>query len=139
MGGPTLRDEFKNEWAKVEKVRAENAAKLDNFEPELFAATIADNGVEEGKKVFTQYCVECHKEGGRGDIGPNLTDKYWILAKGTPETIFPVVVKGSEENGMPAWGEMIEKKEIYQVISYVMTLVNTNHPEGKAPQGELVE
>ena len=65
--------------------------------------------------------------------------KYWILAKGTPDTIFDVVVKGSEENGMPPWGEVLEKDEILAVISYVMSLKNTNHPEGKEPQGDLIE
>lgn len=140
MGGLTLREEFKAEWTAVQKVREESAKSLDKFEPELYA-TISSNpeAVANGKVVYEDNCLACHAENGKGDIGPNLTDKYWLQAKGTPESIFPVVVNGIEDNGMPAWGEMIEKDEIYQVIAYVMTLVGTNHPEGKEPQGEPVE
>lgn len=139
LGGPSLNDEFKKEYAVVEKVQAEFKAANSAFKHQTYEKTVADDGVNKGKVVYETYCLPCHMEGGRGETGPNLTDKYWLIAKGTPETIYSVVFNGSEANGMPIWSEMISQEEIYQVVSYVMTLKNTNVPNGKAPQGEKIE
>ena len=81
--------------------------------------------------------MPCHADGGVGDVGPNLTDDHWIIAKGTPDTIYSVVFNGSEANGMPIWSEMISKDEIYQAVAYVQTFHNT-FKKGKEPQGDKV-
>jgi cytochrome c oxidase cbb3-type subunit 3 len=91
--------------------------------------------VKKGEQVFLNNCIPCHKEKAIGDIGPNLTDEYWLWAKGTPESMFPVVFNGVPQNGMPTWGGTLSNDEIYQAISYVMTLHNTHQAGGKAPQG----
>ena len=31
-----------------------------------------------GKAIFEKSCVTCHKATGGGDVGPNLTDDYWL-------------------------------------------------------------
>ncbi|EQC47876.1 c-type cytochrome [Bacteriovorax sp. DB6_IX] len=140
MDGPTLTDEYNTEMAKINKVIEAEVAKSSNFSVEMYNTWVAKNdGVNKGKVVYDENCLSCHMDGGAGDIGPNLTDNYWIHAKGTPETIYPVVVKGVEENGMPAWGEVLSKEDMMAVVSYVMSLKGTNPPNAKEPQGELVE
>lgn len=140
MDGPTLTDEYNAEMAKINKVIEAEVAKSSNFSVEMYNTWVAKNdGVNKGKVVYEENCLSCHMDGGAGDIGPNLTDNYWIHAKGTPETIYPVVVKGVEENGMPAWGEVLSKEDMMAVVSYVMSLKGTNPPNAKEPQGELVE
>ena len=74
-----------------------------------------------------------------GDIGPNLTDKYWIHMKRDPQAIYPFVVQGFEEKGMPAWGEVLSKEDIMAVVSYVVALKGTTPPKSKEPQGEILE
>lgn len=138
MGGPTLRDEFQKEYAKIAAIQEELKKKSGGFDKEMYEKIIADDGVKKGEAVFVTNCVACHKEQGIGDIGPNLTDKFWINSKGTPETNYPVVFNGVPENGMPTWGGVISTEEIYQVIAYVQTLHNKNLP-GKEPQGNPVE
>lgn len=138
MGGPTLRDEFQKEYAKIAALQEELKKKSGGFDKEMYEKIIADDGVKKGEAVFVTNCVACHKEQGVGDIGPNLTDKFWINSKGTPETNYPVVFNGVPENGMPTWGGVISTEEIYQVIAYVQTLHNKNLP-GKEPQGNPVE
>lgn len=139
LGGPSLRDEFKASHEKVLAAQAEYKRLNSMFNLETYNAILADDGVKKGEEVFETNCVACHAEKGKGDIGPNLTDQYWLIAKGTPETVYDVAFNGSEENGMPAWGELLSKEEIYQAVAYVMTLKNTNQPGGKEPQGEKVE
>jgi cytochrome c oxidase cbb3-type subunit 3 len=139
MGGPTLRDEFKKEYAVIAARQEEFKKKDGVFSPELYAQFSTPEHVKKGEEIFTNNCVACHLEKGRGDIGPNLTDEYWLWAKGTPETIFPVVFNGVPENGMPNWSETISRDEIYQVVAYVQTLHNTHEKDGKAPQGNKVD
>lgn len=137
MGGPTLKEEFKKEYAVVLAKQTEFKKRESAFSPEYYEKIVADGGVEKGKAVYEMNCVPCHSEGGVGDVGPNLTDDHWLIAKGTPETIYGVVFNGSEANGMPVWSEMISKDEIYQAVAYVQTFHNTFR-KGKEPQGDKV-
>jgi mono/diheme cytochrome c family protein len=40
---------------------------------------------------------------------------------------------------MPPWGEVLSSEEIYQSVSYVMSIKNTHIKGGKAPQGEKID
>lgn len=139
MSGPSLRDEFKVSHQKVLSAQAEFKRINSAFNLDQYNAIVTDDGVNKGAVVFETNCVACHAEKGKGDIGPNLTDAHWLVAKGTPDTIYNVVFNGSEENGMPAWAELLPKEEIYQAVAYVSSLKNTNQPGGKEPQGEKIE
>jgi cytochrome c oxidase cbb3-type subunit 3 len=139
MGGPSLRDEFNKDYAVIVASQAEFKKKEGMFNPELYVTFSTPENIKKGEEVFTNNCVACHLEKGRGDIGPNLTDEYWLWAKGTPETTYPIVFNGVVENGMPNWSEVLSRDEIYQVVAYVQTLHLTHQPNGKAPQGNKVE
>jgi cytochrome c oxidase cbb3-type subunit 3 len=139
MGAPNLREEFKKEFAKIQTLQEEFNKKNGAFDEVKYQAILKDDGVKKGEAVFTTNCVPCHKEKGAGDIGPNLTDEYWINSKGTVATNYPVVFNGVPDKGMPTWSQTLSNDEIYQVVSYVQTLHNTHTPGGKAPQGNKVE
>lgn len=139
LGGPSLRDDFKKEYAVVVAAQEEFKKQEGEFNPDTYVKFSTPEQIKKGEEVYTNNCVACHMEKGRGDIGPNLTDEYWLWAKGTPETIYPVVFNGVVENGMPNWSEVLSKDEIYQVVAYVQTLHLTHQPQGKAPQGNKVE
>ncbi len=139
MGGKSLREEFTADYARVQSIMAEEKKKHGSFNQEVYAALLAKDALKKGEEIFNNNCVACHLEKGKGDIGPNLTDEYWLWAKSTPETIFPIVYNGVLENGMPNWNETLSTEEIYQVVAYVHSLKNTHQPGGKAPQGNKVE
>jgi cytochrome c oxidase cbb3-type subunit 3 len=138
MGGPTLREEFQKEYAKIAAIQEEIKKKSGGFDQVYYEKIIAEDGIKKGEEVFVANCIACHKENGVGDIGPNLTDKFWIHSKGTPQTNYPVVFNGVPDKGMPTWAGTISTEEIYQVVAYMQTLHNKNLP-GKEPQGEPVE
>jgi cytochrome c oxidase cbb3-type subunit III len=138
MGGPTLKDEFKVSYEKVVAAQAEFKRLNSAFSVDFFNSTKAEDGVKKGALVYENNCLPCHAEGGKGDIGPNLTDNQWLVAKSTPDTIYDVVFNGSEANGMPAWSEVLTKEEIYQVAVYVSSLKNT-FVKGKGPEGIKIE
>ena len=139
LGGPTLREEFEKNYAKVLTAQAEAKRINSAFKIERYQALANADGIKRGEEVFVNNCMPCHAENGRGDIGPNLTDKHWLVAKSTPETIYNIAFNGSEVNGMPPWGEVLTPEEIYLATAYVSSLKNTFQKNGKAPQGELIE
>lgn len=139
MSGPTLREEFNVHYAKIQASQEEFRKQNLAFKNDMYAAVVANGGVKKGEEVFINNCLPCHAENGRGDIGPNLTDKYWLVAKSTPETIYNIVFNGSEANGMPPWNEVLTAEEIYLSVAFVSSLKNTHQKNGKAPQGELIE
>lgn len=139
LSGPTLKQEFEKDYAKVMEVQEEFNKLNRSFRSELYAVAANEDGIKKGEEIYSLNCLPCHAEKGRGDIGPNLTDKHWLVAKSTPETIYNIVYNGSEENGMPPWSDVLTKEEIYLAVSYVSSLKNTFQKGGKAPQGEIIE
>lgn len=90
--------------------------------------------ITEGKRIFQASCISCHNEGGAGNVGPNLTDNYWIHG-GDIKSVFKTIKYGF--NAMPTWQTAYSNKQIAQLASYVKSLQGTNPPNAKAPQGEL--
>ncbi|MEY4546863.1 MAG: hypothetical protein RL685_3058 [Pseudomonadota bacterium] len=110
-----------------EKVTEEGLARLMH-DPAL---------MKDARTVFVARCVQCHADQGQGNIGPNLTDDYWLSGGGTLEDLFEVVTNGRTLKGMPNWGPKLRPLELAQVVAYVGTLRHTNVP-GKAAQGSRV-
>lgn len=92
--------------------------------------------IENGKKIFLSSCAPCHKNNGEGNIGPNLTDDYWIHG-GDIKSVYATIKNGVVEKGMIAWSSTLKPEELRDVSYFVMSLHGTNPPGAKAPQGEL--
>ncbi len=137
LGGPSLQAEFREEYKEILEKQAEFKRENATFNLVTYTKIIAEDGIQKGKEVYELNCLPCHAEGGIGDVGPNLTDDHWLVARGTPETVYDVIFNGSEANGMPIWSDMITQDEIYQATAYVMSFHNT-FKKGKEPEGEKI-
>lgn len=135
--GPSLQQEFQLEMEKLSVVREQATLAAKQFDMTEYQSYIPQAETQ-GLAFFEENCVACHKDKGIGDIGPNLTDKYWIHGKGDPASVFKVISEGVLEKGMPVWSEIYSKDKLYQVTAYLMTLKGLNL-KGKAPQGEAVD
>jgi len=91
--------------------------------------------VAEGKQIFETTCAPCHLPSGGGQIGPNLTDEYWLHG-GKPTQILKTVRDGVVDKGMLAWGPQLGEEKVRAVTAFVLTLRNTNVAGGKPPQGD---
>jgi cytochrome c oxidase cbb3-type subunit 3 len=125
---------YEAEMARAAEVQLERMAKqeLSDATLQLMAAVPAQ--VDEGRKIFEQFCVVCHGAAGEGSVGPNLTDSYWIHG-GAPMSIWRTVTNGVTDKGMAAWAGQLGPARVQKVVAFVLTLKDTNRP-GKAPQGE---
>ncbi len=122
---------FEAEWGKKLELDAKSkpvsAAMLEEFAKQ-------SKMVEAGKALFAEKCVTCHLADGSGQIGANLTDKYWIHG-GSADKIYNTILKGGRPGkGMVAWESQIGKQKCQQLVAYIVSSIkNTNKP-GKPPE-----
>ena len=91
----------------------------------------------DGKTIFQAKCVSCHGKFAEGNIGPNLTDDYWLHGAGI-DNIAKTIKYGVPAKGMLSWRGELNIDQIQEVSSYIISLHGSNPPNPKAPQGELV-
>lgn len=117
-------------------VEAERIKSAGEVTAEMLATLQKDPGtIAQGKEAYETSCTTCHDAGGRGKIGPNLTDGYWLHG-GDALSIHRTIRDGFLAKQMPAWGKTLGEAKVRAVTAYVMSLRNTDAPGGKAPQGE---
>lgn len=111
---------------KAEKDEASQAAVQPMSQEQILAA---------GKVTYDKICYVCHGKFGEGLVGPNFTDEYWIHGN-KPDDLKKVINEGVIDKGMLSYKSQLSKKQIDQVIAYILSLQGTNPPNPKAPQGE---
>ncbi len=90
-----------------------------------------------GEGIFGANCVACHMKDGGGGIGPNLTDKYWILGGGIKNVFKTISEGGRDGKGMIAWKQNLKPAQIAQVASYVLSLQGSTPANPKKAEGDL--
>lgn len=90
-----------------------------------------------GQWYFEKKCAFCHKSKGQGDIGPNLTDNYYIYGN-SKAVINQIVRKGIPAKGMPEWQKIVPKDQLDAIIEYVYHIRGSNL-KGKKPEGVLIK
>ena len=114
--------------------------------PTIENAVYSPENIAAGEIVFKTNCVSCHGDGGKGGIGPNLTDNSWINQpeKTLFKNVFNMVENGSPNNPtMQAWGKngVLTGFDIQDVAAYVYHINQEKEPltptngGGAAPQG----
>jgi cytochrome c oxidase cbb3-type subunit 3 len=134
--GKTPADEYKTELEDAAKQKEEwikaNAEYVN--EENVTLLTDAEN-LSKGKETFVKYCVACHRSDGGGQVGPNLTDEYWLHGGGI-KNVFTTITEGVPSKGMITWKSQLSPKQIQEVASFVISLKGSNPLGGKDPQGD---
>ena len=135
--GLSQNQEYALEMQKGEEDKAAYLAHSANNVDESTVTVLLDAGaVSAGKEVFTKNCVACHLPDGGGNVGPNLTDDYWLHG-GSIKDIFKSIKYGWQDKGMKSWKDDLSPKEIQEVASFIKSIKGTHPATPKAPQGEL--
>ena len=143
--------DFAHPIKEYEVEHKEQIASIDKWMKETPPPTIenavysADN-IAAGEEVFKTNCVSCHGDGGKGGIGPNLTDNNWINQpeKTLFKNVFHMVDNGSTNNPtMQAFGKngVLTGFDIQNVAAYIYHINQEQKPitvaeGGAAPQGD---
>ena len=87
---------------------------------------VATDELASARKIYSQVCVNCHKEGGIG--GESVIDGKKIKApnfttdrmKNEPDTEFiEVIENGEKEDGMPAFKNRLSNDEIKNLVKMI--------------------
>ncbi len=128
---------YRSDVAAERAAEAERARARGTIDDAMLSTLARDpTTLAQGKEVFTTTCAACHKPDAGGNIGPNLTDAYWIHGN-KPTDIYKTVSEGVPAKGMPTWTPVLGEQRVEAAVAYVISIENTNVPGGKAPQGEL--
>lgn len=89
-----------------------------------------------GKAIFTgnnNLCYTCHRADLGGQVGPNLTDNFWLHGCDFP-SIMKSITTGYPEKGMLPFGSgaKLTDEQLLQVASFVVSMHGTN-PENPKP------
>ncbi len=133
--GQLQYDEYKTEVAQAEIAKKEFLSKAANMVDESTVKLTNDPAVlVAGHAIFTARCAPCHGDHAQGNVGPNLTDDYWLHGNKIND-LFKTIKYGVAAKGMPTWEKQLSPKDISDVANYVKSLHGT-HPAGaKEPQG----
>ncbi|KAA3634364.1 MAG: cytochrome C oxidase subunit III [Bacteroidetes bacterium] len=136
--GPGQEEMYATEMERAEAAVANYLNEQGEVVDENTVVFLSDeSSLARGKEIFDSKCVACHEaDGGGNNIGPNLTDDYWIHG-GSMKDIFTTVKYGVVEKGMLAWETQLGPSDMAKVSSYIKSLVGTTPANPKDPQGEL--
>lgn len=129
--------EYSKEVRVAEEERtARLKANADNVTEDNVIALTDAGLITSGKVSFEKLCAACHLASGGGQVGPNLTDEYWLHGGGI-KNIFKTITNGVPAKGMISWKAQLTPKQIQEVASYILTLQESKPADGKEQQGEL--
>jgi len=86
------------------------------------------SAVGRGRQLFVAMnCTGCHGyEAKAGLMAPNLIDNYWRYG-GSDADVFGSIYDG-RARGMPAWGALLTKNQVWELVSYVRSLGGMTGP-----------
>ncbi|WP_298509010.1 cbb3-type cytochrome c oxidase N-terminal domain-containing protein [uncultured Kordia sp.] len=134
-----LEREYVEAQIEIDLYNAKNTNNVIDYDAVTLLTDASD--ISAGKQVYSKSCISCHRIDGGGGIGPNLTDKNWILGGGIKNIFKTISLGGRPGKGMAAWSKAgLKPKQIQQVASYVLTFQGTTPAEGaKKPEGDIWE
>jgi len=121
-----------------EQIASITAYEKDQPQVTLETAVFSEDNIAAGEEVFKTNCVSCHSDGGKGGIGPNLTDNFWHNQpeKTLFKNVFHVVENGVTGTAMQAWGKngVLTGRDIQNVAAFVYH-INQEQPPITPAQG----
>ena len=134
---PLQTEEYEMAMKDAEEAKLAMIGDMEEVAIDESSITFSDDPaiLASGKTIYERNCVACHKSGGEGGIGPNLTDEFWLHG-GSIQDTYNTIKNGVPEKGMIAWKDVLSPAKMNDVNSYIYTLRGTNPPGAKGPQGE---
>jgi cytochrome c oxidase cbb3-type subunit 3 len=86
------------------------------------------DAIAEGRRLFVAYnCSGCHGGRAGGGMGPSLRDAAWRYGNSDTQLLSDIVE--GRPAGMPAWGRVISRDQMWNLIAYLRTLGTSQEPD----------
>jgi cytochrome c oxidase cbb3-type subunit 3 len=94
---------------------------------------VGGGDVTKGGALYTEYCKTCHGDSMKRGEAPHLANTQWLM-NATDSFIRYAIEKGRPETKMPAFGPVMDKQQIDDVVAYVRTLTQGVPPQQLLPE-----
>lgn len=132
--GPSVEASYANEMREQRELMAAAAIGQEMNEEALTRLMHDPAMMKDARSLFVLRCSQCHADRGQGNIGPNLTDEYWLYGSASLMDLLGIIGDGRPQKGMPTWSRTLRPVELAELAAYVGTLRGTN-VAGRPPQG----
>jgi cytochrome c oxidase cbb3-type subunit 3 len=140
LDGDDQETEYRKEVAAAEKkLEKYKEVTPDAFDESKLEVLTDPSALKRGQAIYKLNCASCHAPDGGGGIGPNLTDKNWILGGGIQNVYKTVANGGRPGKGMIAWKSTLKPIDIQKVGSYILSLEGTSPAKPKKAEGDIWE
>jgi len=92
-------------------------------------------GLERGRQIYEQRCLECHGTEGRGDgvKAPFLSPRPGNLVSAavsakSDRDLLRVIANGRARTAMPAWKDQLSEEDQQAVLRYIRSLIRFTRP-----------
>lgn len=134
MEGRSIHDQYNNHMAAIYELKFEEIGELTADKETILKYIDEPEWLAVGQAIYKTNCISCHNSDGQGDIGPNLTDEYWLNVNKV-EDIATVIRDGASNGAMPAWkNRLTHPNQIVLTAAYIASLRKNPIP-GKAAEG----
>jgi len=134
--GESVEGQYNRSMLVISDMQMKEILKLGPITNATLNGLKADqNKMLAAQALFQSKCSPCHGMRGEGNIGPNLTDDFWLHGA-LPTQIYTTIMDGVPAKGMLAWKTQLPVAQILTLAAYVDTLKGTAPPNPKAPQGD---
>jgi cytochrome c oxidase cbb3-type subunit 3 len=132
--GASVEQAYAEDMRKQRELMAASAIGQEMNEEGLTRLMQDGAMMKDARSLFVLRCSQCHADRGQGNIGPNLTDEYWLYGSASLMDLLEIIGNGRPQKGMPMWSRTLRPIELAELTAYVGTLRGTNVP-GRPPQG----
>lgn len=132
--GRSMEERYEKALAENTRLQFAEIGELNADAATVLQYTGKDSWLKVGKVLFKANCATCHGREGQGLVGPNLTDDTYKNVRSIGD-VATVILKGANNNAMPAWEGKLHPNEIVFVSAYVASLRGTDVAGGKAAEG----
>ncbi len=146
--GSNQRLDLDRKMAEARAAQAQWLEKIATLDTEAVAADpeLLSFAMRGGEVAFKENCAACHGLGGAGQFNyPSLADDDWLWG-GTLADIEQTVRHGirfyddpdTRDSQMPAFGDILEREQVEDVVQYVLSLSGRAEDAEAASRGSEV-
>ncbi len=137
-----VKENAAHEAANADLVTALVSADLSGLDP---ASDLHRYGVARGGAVFRAHCSQCHGSGAAGAKGyPNLLDNDWLWGGSVGDIMLTVRhgIRNEQDDDarwsqMPAFGEILSREEIADVVGFIPSLAQSEGGDVSLPGAQI--
>lgn len=87
-------------------------------------AEVLQENIGNAEEYYEEFCASCHGK----QVKEFVDREKWVYGSSRAE-MFDVIKKGADKDGMPAYGEVLNDGQIYELVDYILAAIEDKKSE----------